>query len=373
MLWLPTHRRFPGRAARRQEKSLSAPSSAGRREGCGADRGRIARSLSGLRDRADLVVENGRLGLYQKAGLSAAREVVDIAECAQFSSPLQSWFNEVRKLSWPVQKGSLRLRVGPQGQRGIWLDFANVDIKKILDEKTWLRALQAQAFVEIGQRHKVPALVPQDDQEVYKLKDPVPQVWFQTWIDGRTVDLYSTVAGFTQPSLQANRSIAAAIGRWLDEVQAKRILEFGSGIGNLSFPALAKDRTLTACEIDELSLLGFRRSLEALSRTSDFSRVEERVTILRGDFQRKHPQDFGRFDTVLVNPPRSGLKDFLAPLLSAGKEKPLHFLYMSCYPESFVEDGVRLQAAGYEIDQLQILDQFPQTDHYEVLSLWRRT
>lgn len=324
----------------------------------------LSPAAAGLRDRADLVVHQGKIGLYAKDVRKDAREVVDIETCAQLSPALQSWFNEVRKIKWPVEKGSLRIRVGPHGERGIWLDFANVDIKKILDEKSWLLSLQSQAFVEIGQRHKVPVF----DGEIFKLRDPSPQTWFQTWIAGEAVDLYCTVASFTQPGFQANREIITTIDGWLNDVQAKNVLEFGSGIGNLSFAALGANRRLTACEIDERSLEGFRQSLEAVSKSPRFADVQSRVEILRGDFQNKNARDFSKYDTVLVNPPRSGLKNFLAPLLG----EPKFFIYMSCFPQTFAEDGVHLQRAGYKISEIKILDQFPQTEHYEVLSLWKK-
>src|SRR5207253_8482511 len=130
------------------------------------------------------------------------------------------------------------------------------------------------------------------------------------------------------------------------EVGAKHILEFGSGIGNLSFPALGTSRKLTACEIDRGSLAGFEKILEKLSLVAGFENIRDRVQIQQGDFQNRNPQKFGNYDTVLVNPPRSGLKEFLNPLLTE-TQKPRYFLYMSCFPESFAVDGKRLQEAGY--------------------------
>jgi 23S rRNA (uracil1939-C5)-methyltransferase len=322
----------------------------------------VSPGASGLRDRVDLVYDHGALGLYSHE----AKKILDLEECPQFSPALHAWYEEVRKIRWPIQKGSLRLRVGPQGRKGLWLDFANVDIKNILDEKTLLQKLQGLAFVEIGQRRKVPVLV----GDTYKLKDPDPQVWFQTWIEDQPVDLFCSVGSFTQPSLLANRDLIRVIQGWLDKIDAKNILEFGSGIGNLSFPALGRDRHLTACEIDEGALLGFQKSLNKLALTPAFADCGERVRLVQGDFQNKNPQDFEKYDLVLANPPRSGLKSFLNPLIGA-KNKPAYFLYMSCFPESFIEDGKRLAEAGYRITELKIVDQFPQTDHYEVLSLWR--
>lgn len=326
----------------------------------------ISPAPSGLRDRADLVWEAGALGLYEKYTPGQQKRVLDLEQCQQMSKPLQAWLTEVRKIQWPIKKGSLRLRVGPQGQRGIWLDFANVDVKALLDEKTLLLELLGRATVEIGQRHKVLTLV----DGVLKLKDPVPQVWFQSFIADQAVDLFCSIGTFTQPGLKANAALTKVIDTWLTEVISERVLEFGSGIGNLSFPALGHNRELVACEIDSEALTGFKKSLEVLSQQPGFSDISSRVSIQQGDFQNRNPQDFKNYDTVLVNPPRSGLKNFLAPLIEESR-KPKNFVYMSCFPESFVADAVKLVAAGYALQKVTIVDQFPQTTHYEVLSLWQ--
>lgn len=325
----------------------------------------VSPAAAWLRDRVDLVWDQGSLGLYEKNTGHSGKQVLDMDRCQQLSPALQDWLSEVRKVQWPIKKGSLRLRVGPRGQRGIWLDFANVDVKSLLEEKNLLLRLQEQAVVEIGQRHKVLTLV----DGALKLKDPVPQVWFQSFIGTAAVDLFCSIGTFTQPGVKANAALTRVIEGWLGAIGAKHILEFGSGIGNLSFPALGSDRRLTACEIDREALVGFEKSLESLSQQPGFSDLRSRVKIQQGDFQNRNPQSFNDYDTVLVNPPRSGLKDFLAPLIEETR-KPLNFLYMSCFPESFIADGVKLLGAGYELQKLTIVDQFPQTTHYEVLSLW---
>jgi 23S rRNA (uracil1939-C5)-methyltransferase len=89
-----------------------------------------------------------------------------------------------------------------------------------------------------------------------------------------------------------------------------------------------------------------------------------------GDFQGKEKIQFEMFDTLLVNPPRSGLKDFLQPLFETAN-KPKHFIYMSCYPESFKLDAQKLVQAGYALKQAHLVDQFPQTKHFEILSFWQ--
>lgn len=316
-----------------------------------------------LRDRLDFSLQDGRLGLYR----TDRHEILDIEVCAQLSPALQEWLSDFRKIQWPFKRGSFRLRVGPAGQRGLWIDLANIDIKTLLDEQGILRSLQQQAFVEIGQRRKVPVWTGNE----FKLRDPEHHVWFQSWMHEIPVNLYCQVASFTQPSHTANRIICDVIYDWVKRYKAQRLIEFGSGIGNLTFPALAGAESVLACEIDELSLQGLERSLNELPES--LSHLKDRVTIYRGDFQKKLTQDFSQFDGVLANPPRSGLMGFLNPLKNlAPEQRPEFFIYMSCYPESMARDLVTLQECGYRMQEVYIVDQFPQTDHYEVLGLLQR-
>ena len=316
-----------------------------------------------LRDRLDFSFENKAFGLYKKN----TKEILDIAECAQLSPVLQEWLTEVRKISWPFNKGSIRLRVGPQGQRGIWLDLANWDIKALLDEKTILLALMAQSHVEIGQRRKTPILM----NNKLKLEDPIQSIWFQTWVGEQSVDLYCQVASFTQPSLKANKVICNKISEWIADFPQARVIEFGSGIGNLTFPAAITAKSVLACEIDRLSLEGLQASLSNLPK--DLIYLRDKIKIHAGDFQKKIKQDFSEFDGVLANPPRSGLMGFLDSLGNLeAHQRPSFFIYMSCFPETLAQDLVRLNQFGYQIQKICIVDQFPQTKHFEVITLLQR-
>lgn len=317
----------------------------------------------GLRDRLDFTLQENRLGLFEKG----TRNILDIAECSQLSPALQNFLTDFRKISWPFNKASMRLRVGPNGQKGIWLDLANVDVKVLLDEQKILHTLQEQAFVEIGQRRKTPVWTGTE----FKLRDPQLNVWFQTWMKDQAVSLYCHVASFTQPSLEANKLISQQIQSWLQAHSGIRVIEFGSGIGNLTFPALAASASLTACEIDALSLEGLQKSWDSLSPA--LKEQSGQLKIHQGDFQKKITQDFKQFDLILANPPRSGLMGFIDSLSALSHEqRPEYFLYMSCFPESLARDLARLKEWGYEMKELSLLDQFPQSAHYEVLTLLQR-
>ena len=334
----------------------------------------------GLRDRVDLVIDHRsggyRLGLFGRQ----TREVIDINSCPQLSPELTKFLEAFRRIPFGIERGSVRLRVSPAGDWGTWLDFANVDIKRLLEEGAALRALAAIAFVEMGQRRK--ALM--EHQGLLKLASPVLKPWFETYlIDGdlvegakteRAIPIYTTVGGFTQPGFKANRALVREL---LRQVKATglmteaastpnshpppTVIEFGSGAGNLTFPVA---HALGGClifaeETDALACQGLRMGALAAGLDGRITLNNNRDKLSRGE----------PVDMILVDPPRSGLKSFLDSIMSMSSTKrPSHFVYVSCSAESFAADCRRLVDAGYRPKEVSILDQFPQTPHFEIVA-----
>jgi 23S rRNA (uracil1939-C5)-methyltransferase len=70
-------------------------------------------------------------------------------------------------------------------------------------------------------------------------------------------------------------------------------------------------------------------------------------------------------DLVVVDPPRSGLGDPVArALASLGSPR---LTYVSCDPATLARDLVPLRAAGYRVEQVHLVDLFPQTYHLETV------
>ncbi len=320
---------------------------------------------SSQRDRVDLTIDNRsgeyRLGLFNQD----YSEIVDLTNCPQLSKALQEWLHDFRHLKPEIMRGSVRLRVSPSGQRGVWLDLANVDVKKLLDDPIFLRALKAQAFVEIGQKRK--ALIEKDGQ--LKLGNPQPHPWFETYIweneQLRAQPLLGCIGGFTQPGFAANRALVEVVLKILKTLKVKRAIEFGSGVGNFTLPLASFCETVDALELEPLAC-------ESLSQNLVNSGLQHKVTIHQGDFQKlsaRQIYNFSEAQLVFVDPPRSGLKDFLSPLYTSPIDKPNHFIYVSCFLESFLEDIQKLRSLGYRCEEITLVDQFPQTPHIEIVAL----
>lgn len=325
----------------------------------------VETTLGASRDRVDLMID--RRSGTQKVGLfdRFRTGLVDLQGCPQLSPSLESWFQEFRQIQFPVQRGSVRLRVAPDGTRGAWLDFANVDVKTLLDERNVLNQLRELAIVEIGQRRK--RLVEKEGR--LKLEDPVLAPWFETVaFDGRRIPLYSTIGTFTQPGFGVNAALVNEVLQTLSAVNFKTVAEFGSGIGNFTLPLALKAERVEAYEIDTLAL-------ESLKRTLSEQNCTEKVAIHSGNFQgdKALAIDFTGIDVLFVDPPRSGLGKFIEPLETLEESmRPKAVLYVSCFGESFAEDARKLLSLKYKAARVSLIDQFPQSRHYEIVSLFVR-
>lgn len=316
----------------------------------------------GLRDRADLILTRRSDG-FMSMGLFAMedRSVVDMNDCPQFSPSLGELLGRVRTVNLEVERGSIRLRVSPSGDFGVWLDFANIDVKRLLDERKSLDRLRAFATIEIGQKRKL--LMEREGR--LKLTEPCLKPWFETYLgdEARPTSVWTTIGGFTQPGFVANRAlIDEARSAWRD-VPRGRAAEFGSGSGNFTLPLAADGFDIDAYELDPLACDGLRLGL----KTADMA---TRVRIHQGDFQRgKQRPPLEGLRMLFVDPPRSGLMGFLDPLVELPRAaRPEHIVYVSCFAESFCRDAARLFELGYTTSQLALVDQFPQSPHFEIVS-----
>lgn len=309
-----------------------------------------------VRDRVDLVWEDGRLGL---SGLGE-RAIVDLPSCPMMSEALEKFFLQFRELRPPIRKGSVRLRVSARGEKGVWLDFANEDVKRLFDEPSYLRELGQLAFVEIGQRRK--KLNWRADGRP-QLVDPELRNWFDSYDgEGRPIPLYGPVGGFTQTGFKANAALVKAVGEAAALSGVRDWLELFSGNGNLSLALAARGHSVEAVELDPLAVLGLQRSLQ--------ERPDLDVRVSRGDvYLKKETLPPWGARGLLLDPPRAGLRQLLNDL--ASDRRPEAIIYVSCFTDVFVTDAARLIEAGWRLRSLVGVDQFPHSPHTEWVALFQ--
>lgn len=314
-----------------------------------------------MRERFDFIIKENQVGLIDKE-----RNFIPIKECLQLTPKLQQALDLLSKINFNIRIGTIRLRASSRGQIkkfGLWLDFANNDIKNLLLEKNILKKLSEDFFIEIGQKKKCLDQTTFDKEQI-KLADPKMQPWFHTY-NYRTnepIDLNCAVSSFTQPSAVTAKLMTDIIAEWMQS-SIHNVWEFGCGIGQYTFSLLSLGHKVRVFENDEFALA-------CVKETAIHNHLLERLIIQAGDFQKQQNTNIGeKPDVVLVNPPKSGLKNFTQNVIEANPKK---IIYVSCYPESLRADSEIFLQHNYKIKEAHIVDQFPQTNHFEVVMLFER-
>lgn len=296
------------------------------------------------RVRFDFTYKNNILGLYSKD-----KELTEIKTCLILDPKLQKSYEILQSIfsthKVPFTVASLRLRLSPiENQKpGLWLDLANKEVKDLLVEKKFLNILSEKFIIEIGQKRKRLKLDPKGDQ--HKLEDPKPEIWFKT-LDQ---NLYSFVGSFTQPCWQSADLLTTTMIEMLERLSSKplRITEYGSGIGQYTIPLLGRGHQMNVFESDQLAL-----ECLALNKGSKDIELNTRT----------------KADAALVNPPRSGLREFADKLVESKVDS---IIYISCSVDSLAVDKEKLES-HYQMKEIYLVDQFPRTKHFESVVLFQR-
>ena len=145
-----------------------------------------------------------------------------------------------------------------------------------------------------------------------------------------------------------------------DLVQGEgRALELYAGSGLLSLLLAPRFQEVVALEISKEAVRRGERDKARLGIGN--------VRFHRGD-AREAPR-FGRFDLVVLDPPRAGLSPEVRAYLL--QSRPQEVLYMACDPATWARDVGELVRGGYQLTFARPYDFFPFTHHVEVLSLLR--
>jgi len=77
-----------------------------------------------------------------------------------------------------------------------------------------------------------------------------------------------------------------------------------------------------------------------------------------------------RFDAAVIDPPRAGAG---AQTEALAASRIAHIAAVSCNPVTFARDAALLIKGGYQIDWIQVIDQFRWSPHVELVAAFRRS
>lgn len=144
-----------------------------------------------------------------------------------------------------------------------------------------------------------------------------------------------------------------AVGEWTGQ----EAFDLYAGVGLFSLPLARNYERVTAVEGDRVATRFARRN----AREHRFKQLEVVSRAVEG-WINELPEGAER---VIVDPPRSGLSRPVRAVLR--NKAPARLTYVSCHAGTLARD-LRELAVVYEIEELVLLDLFPQTGHMEVVA-----
>ena len=168
---------------------------------------------------------------------------------------------------------------------------------------------------------------------------------------------------FTQVNLPLNEIMVARAVRYLDPQPHERIADLFCGLGNFTLPLATR-----AAEV-----VGIEGSAALTQRAIANARANglHNAQFATADLFTTTPETLaalGRFDKMLLDPPRAGayavVQALQAPYL------PQRIVYISCNPATFARDAAVLVGKGYRFKTAGMMNLFPQTSHVEAIGLF---
>ncbi|PLX98432.1 MAG: RNA methyltransferase [Desulfuromonas sp.] len=284
----------------------------------------------------------------------ASHYIVDIEECPLLAPELNRFFRALKKqLSVGPPIHHLRqfdLSVDVYGQLSVIIHSPGSDPDRLLEVlKPIVETDGCSIFARLGHKGALVELFPGKQQIIR----PLP---------GSPMELMFPAGGFVQVNLEQNKSLVSAV---VAAVAADtRVLDLYCGVGNFSLPLAEKAAFVCGVEDYLPAILAARSNAQLLQSDN----LEFRADTAELAIDKLWPQM--QFDTVVLDPPRSGAYDVMRKLC---RYKPGRVVYVSCDPMTLYRDLKLLLGNGYRIVSMRPYDMFPQTWHIESISVLERT
>ena len=176
---------------------------------------------------------------------------------------------------------------------------------------------------------------------------------------------------FTQVNHQINRLLVAKELRLLDVQPDERVADLFCGLGNFTLPLATRAR----------EVVGIEGSTALTTRALENARangLDAKTTFYTRNLFEVTKDDLvalGKFDRMLVDPPRDGavaLAMALAELRQTRPElMPKRIVYVSCSPSTLARDaGILTHRAGYALTSAGVANMFPHTSHVESIGVF---
>lgn len=178
---------------------------------------------------------------------------------------------------------------------------------------------------------------------------------------------------FTQVNHHINRVLVSKALRLLDVQPGDRVADLFCGLGNFTLPLATQAR----------EVVGIEGSTALTSRALENAKLnglDGKTTFHCRNLFEATAEDFsalGRFDRILIDPPREGALAVCQALVELGRAdpgmRPERIVYVSCNPSTLARDaGYLVHQGGYLLSRAGVVNMFPHTAHVESIAVFER-
>ncbi len=213
--------------------------------------------------------------------------------------------------------------------------------------------------VDLGEAKLVGVVWKVDDGHADVARGEVRRVWGRPWFYECLGDTTFRLSpeSFFQTSTKGAEVLVETIGEALG--RGGTLVDLYCGTGTIGLSLASRYSRVVGVEEVEAAVVDARANAADNSVNATFivSRVED---VLASITEVEGPR------RLCVDPPRAGLHPRVAKALAEAHAERL--VYVACNPESLGRDRVVLEAGGWRMTDLWVVDLFPQTGHVEVVA-----
>ena len=169
-----------------------------------------------------------------------------------------------------------------------------------------------------------------------------------------------SAASFFQINFSAVEALAKEVVNIIQAEGINHLLDVYCGVGLFSALLAGSLESLTGVESSASACGDFVENMDEF----------DNVALFQGKAEHILPELPPDYDGILVDPPRSGLKEEV--IQSIIRLCPKLLVYVSCNPATLARDAKRLIKGGYRLESSTIVDMFPQTFHIESVNVFKR-
>ena len=178
--------------------------------------------------------------------------------------------------------------------------------------------------------------------------------------------IYFSPTDFTQVNHAVNGVLVRRALMLLDPQPGERVADFFCGVGNFTLAIARRGAAVVGVEGSAELVRRATRNAEANGLAATASFIERDLYRAAGD----PLAGLGRFDRMLIDPPRDGAVDLVKSLPEEG---PQRLVYVSCNPGTLARDAAVLtETRGYRLSAAGVVNMFPHTSHVESIAVFDR-